>query len=278
MQRTTVEYLQKTSDDGLESFQLARLDRTANLRKELTQMVMDMVDSEVEARLARWFLDRRRLKASGGEFDDISIELPTNSSGVQLLLGDCANEKRQTIGALPAAGDFSCTSRGDDSGTELARTATDTCESGSNAVAPPAEQERASCLVQLSLFSTLETTCLAPRLDGVATMAEHSAPDVRAISEMQAHGTLPVRIAGNQLARAELLARFTRPDFSNRPGLLCSSNILAFPPPHHSRAIANRASRDFASPIAPHRSRSQPLSTHVSSRTDECIPAACAAG
>lgn len=60
--RTSVAYLQQTSDAGLESFQLARLDRTANLRKELTQVVNEMVDSEVEARLARWLLDRRRLR------------------------------------------------------------------------------------------------------------------------------------------------------------------------------------------------------------------------
>lgn len=58
--RNSIEYLLRSSDAALESFQLAQLTRSANLRKDLLQVVNDIVTSEAEARAARWLRDGRR--------------------------------------------------------------------------------------------------------------------------------------------------------------------------------------------------------------------------
>jgi hypothetical protein len=51
-----VEYLLRCSKPSLESFELSRLNRVANLRKELRMLVEDWIEAEVEARLAHWVL------------------------------------------------------------------------------------------------------------------------------------------------------------------------------------------------------------------------------
>lgn len=53
------EYLFRSSNAGLESFQLSQLARSANLRKELLRIVNDIVRSEAQARAARWLRDSR---------------------------------------------------------------------------------------------------------------------------------------------------------------------------------------------------------------------------
>lgn len=63
-------YLQKTSTAALEAFELARLDRSSNLAKELRQVIEEWVAAEVEARIARCVLDRRR---------DFSTTLPADT-------------------------------------------------------------------------------------------------------------------------------------------------------------------------------------------------------
>lgn len=60
--RPVVKYLLSCSKPSLESFELARLNLVANLRKELRDLVERWVDAEVEARLARVILDQRRNK------------------------------------------------------------------------------------------------------------------------------------------------------------------------------------------------------------------------
>lgn len=55
-----VEYLLRCSKPSLESFELSRLNQIANLRKQLRELVEAWIDAEVEARLARWILERRR--------------------------------------------------------------------------------------------------------------------------------------------------------------------------------------------------------------------------
>ncbi len=58
--RPAIGYLVTSSKAGLESFELMRLSRVANLRKELREVVKDWVESEVEARIARFILEERR--------------------------------------------------------------------------------------------------------------------------------------------------------------------------------------------------------------------------
>lgn len=66
------EYLFRSSNAGLESFQLSRLARSAGLRKELLRIVNDIVRSEAEARAARWLRDSRSA-------DNVTCEIPADS-------------------------------------------------------------------------------------------------------------------------------------------------------------------------------------------------------
>jgi len=84
--RASLEYLLHASDAGLESMQLNRLGRSADLRKELGQVVTEMVDSEVEAGLARWLLSRRRGQGVETGADEIQArELIGCSSAAHLF-------------------------------------------------------------------------------------------------------------------------------------------------------------------------------------------------
>jgi len=60
--RPTFEYLITTSKTSLESFLCARMNRVASLRKEARQILDELISVEVDACLATWALDRRRLE------------------------------------------------------------------------------------------------------------------------------------------------------------------------------------------------------------------------
>ena len=62
-----VEYLLRCSKPSLESFELSRLNRVANLRKELRMLVEDWIEAEVEARLAHWVLELHSVEDSQQE-------------------------------------------------------------------------------------------------------------------------------------------------------------------------------------------------------------------
>jgi hypothetical protein len=55
-----LEHLLTSSIVSLESFELSRLNAIANLRKEFRQLVDEWIEAEIEARLSRWILERRR--------------------------------------------------------------------------------------------------------------------------------------------------------------------------------------------------------------------------
>lgn len=55
------EYLEMCSEASLESYELSRLNRAANLRKEMRQLIDEWIDCEVGARIARWMLESRRV-------------------------------------------------------------------------------------------------------------------------------------------------------------------------------------------------------------------------
>ena len=61
---TPFQYLLECSQMSLEDFELARLDRAANLRKQLRDIAEEWVEAEVEAQLARWVRDNRGLSAT----------------------------------------------------------------------------------------------------------------------------------------------------------------------------------------------------------------------
>ena len=67
-----LEYLARASKETLESFELTRLNRAANFRKEARDVLNDWVQAEVESRLARFVLERRR--AQSGDERSLSSE------------------------------------------------------------------------------------------------------------------------------------------------------------------------------------------------------------
>jgi len=59
-----LDYLATCSKPSLEAFELGRLNRAANLRKELRDILEEWIQAEGEARLARWLLEGRRAQDS----------------------------------------------------------------------------------------------------------------------------------------------------------------------------------------------------------------------
>jgi len=73
------DYLMSCSVAGLESFELSRLNRLANLRKEAGQILEEFVENQVQARIARCLLDCRRgpaVRAGSRSPDDAPAALP----------------------------------------------------------------------------------------------------------------------------------------------------------------------------------------------------------
>ncbi len=73
------DYLATCSEPSLESFELSRFNRIANLRKELRQILNEWIEAEVEARLARWLLNQRRLDAPGDPQAELSFPERTDT-------------------------------------------------------------------------------------------------------------------------------------------------------------------------------------------------------
>jgi len=83
-----LEYLVTSSEAALETFELARLNKTANLRKELRDVVEEWIEAEIQSRLARWILDCRRTQAARSDADlaGASANLSAKTVAANLLL------------------------------------------------------------------------------------------------------------------------------------------------------------------------------------------------
>jgi hypothetical protein len=88
-----LEYLATCSKASLESFELARLNDRANLRKDMIELLDELIEVDIQAHLAEWVLAHRRhqaamqrpprrIRRSGStESDSITLPLlPMNSS------------------------------------------------------------------------------------------------------------------------------------------------------------------------------------------------------
>ena len=64
---SSLQYLLACSEASLESFELSRLNRASNLRKELSQVAEEWVEAEVSSRLARLIVERRRADTGSTE-------------------------------------------------------------------------------------------------------------------------------------------------------------------------------------------------------------------
>ena len=62
--RPPLDYLLACSEAGLESFEMSRLNRIANLRRELRDVLDEWMEAEVNARIARWLLECKRAESS----------------------------------------------------------------------------------------------------------------------------------------------------------------------------------------------------------------------
>src|SRR5262249_8294362 len=91
------DYLRNASQSSLDSFELARLNASSNLRKSLLQLLGQYVEEEAKALLARWINSSRRAA---------SHALPPNhSAGNIIVAADPASGPRgYEILAFPALG------------------------------------------------------------------------------------------------------------------------------------------------------------------------------
>lgn len=102
--RPPLEYLASCSKVALESFELSRLNEASNYRKEVQQILQGWIDTEVDARLARWILESKQAQARDGlqaamaqpvELKQLDLSfLPSN--GAQEFDGEAAEARENT--------------------------------------------------------------------------------------------------------------------------------------------------------------------------------------
>lgn len=91
-----LDYLLSCSQSSLESLELSRLNLAANLRKQARQILEQCIQSEVEARMARWILEHRRMRCS-----DVGVEEPETAEKRPAASRSCLPAPVQA--ALPMA-------------------------------------------------------------------------------------------------------------------------------------------------------------------------------
>lgn len=62
--KSMLDYLARCSQTSLESFELARLNDLANLRKQMIDVIDEWVETDIQARIAEWILLRHRQQNS----------------------------------------------------------------------------------------------------------------------------------------------------------------------------------------------------------------------
>jgi hypothetical protein len=69
-------FIATCSQISLQSYELARLNAATRLRRQLQEMTDEWIEAEVEARLARWALEHRRLDPQTRFDEFVAIESP----------------------------------------------------------------------------------------------------------------------------------------------------------------------------------------------------------
>ncbi len=62
--KSMLDYLARCSQTSLESFQLARLNDLANLRRQMIDVIDEWVETDIQARISEWILLRKRHQAT----------------------------------------------------------------------------------------------------------------------------------------------------------------------------------------------------------------------
>lgn len=71
-----LEYLVTSSQAGLENFELGKMNKIANLRKELRDVVEEWIEAEIQSRLARWILECRRTQDAAAHAQTSEVDAP----------------------------------------------------------------------------------------------------------------------------------------------------------------------------------------------------------
>lgn len=82
-----LEYLAACSTMALESYELSRLNQASNLRKEFREVIEEWIQSEADARLARWILESKRAQPASA---NPSASLPDGPVPLPALLSSVA--------------------------------------------------------------------------------------------------------------------------------------------------------------------------------------------
>jgi hypothetical protein len=90
-----MKYLATSSDTSLESFRLSRMNRAANLRKELFDVVEEWIEAEVEARVAERLLERSEQERAG----PIDVAPLIEAGAERAALDRCKRCSRRSIRA-----------------------------------------------------------------------------------------------------------------------------------------------------------------------------------
>jgi hypothetical protein len=87
MNSPPLEFLVTSSQAGLENFGLGKLNKIANLRRELHEVVEAWIECEIQYRLARWILDCRRTQDAAEDLrtSEPSVPLPLRHAAANLL-------------------------------------------------------------------------------------------------------------------------------------------------------------------------------------------------
>ncbi|HEY4742028.1 MAG TPA: hypothetical protein VIH76_15635 [Candidatus Acidoferrales bacterium] len=72
--KVPLHFIGTCSQTSLQSYELARLDAAARLRRKLQEVTDEWIEAEIEARLARWALERRRYNPQTHAEESVAIE------------------------------------------------------------------------------------------------------------------------------------------------------------------------------------------------------------
>lgn len=254
----SLDYVLTCSEPAAESFELARLNRASNLRKEMRELIDEWIDCEVEARLARWKRESCRAEIAIVEtpYERIGGALPQQLA-LPLLFSSAPAEKPRSAETSALLGPTRCAPEASARPISTAKT-------------PPRERQ------DTSLALAPEISCLQP---------------IARCTAMRAHGA-ESPLAEVRRARNNLVSFLRR-----RPQSSLAHNEVAalLPSPLRSRAChdaqvpctqasvrPDRAPRTTA--LAPASSRHRaPAHSRIPPRADHtarcfAMPGACAAG
>jgi hypothetical protein len=119
MSSPPLEYLLTSSQSGLENFGLGRMNKIANLRHEIHDVVEEWIEAETQYRLARWILECRRSQdaASGARTTENSLPISVEEIAANLLLPSDqqpdSQERRSQPASVKLISDRSAPARGD---------------------------------------------------------------------------------------------------------------------------------------------------------------------